>query len=186
MSRPASAKRTASPSAAMPTEGAWAAKMDRLRRRVRPQNKLRICDDDALRQRYEETEQTARRARFLAEASPGDEDAAHRAADAAGAHEDARAALDAASDFLTFRALPRPLLEDLIAEHPPTAKQTEEGAIFNPDTFPAALVSAASVDGLTHEEAQELLNSWSAPDAGALWDAAWQVQQESRVELGKD
>ncbi|MBC9724952.1 hypothetical protein [Streptomyces sp. TRM68367] len=185
MSRPAPAKRPPSPSAAS-AEGAWAAKMDRLRRRARPQNKLRICDDDPLRQRFEETEQAARRARFVAEANPGDEQAGQRAADAAAAHDDARAALDAASDFLTFRALPRPVLEDLIADHPPTEQQTEEGAIFNPDTFPAALVSAASVDGMSREEAEELLNGWSAPDANALWDAAWQVQQESRVELGKD
>lgn len=186
MSRPAPAKRQPSPSATTPAEGAWAAKMDRLRRRTRPQNKLRICDDDPLRQRFEETEQAARRARFVAEANPGDEQADQRAADAAAAHDDARTALDAASDFLTFRALPRPVLEELIAQHPPTEKQTEEGAIFNPDTFPAALVSAASADGMSREEAEELLNGWSAPDANALWDAAWQVQQESRVELGKD
>ena len=186
MSRSAPAKHQQSPSAATPAEGAWAAKMDRLRRRARPQNKLRICDDDHLRQRFEESEQAARRARFVAEANPGDEQAARQAADAAAARDDARAALDAASEFLTFRALPRPVLEELISEHPPTEKQTEEGAIFNPDTFPPALVSAASVDGMSREEAEELLNGWSAPDANALWDAAWQVQQESRVELGKD
>ncbi|MDN0193919.1 hypothetical protein [Streptomyces sp. S.PNR 29] len=185
MSRPAPAKRP-SPPGESATEGAWAAKMDRLRRRARPQNKLRVCDDDQLRQRFEETEQAARRARFVAEANPGDEQAAQQAADAAAAREDARTALDAASEFLTFRALPRPVLEELISEHPPTEKQAEEGAIFNADTFPAALVSAASVDGMSQEEAEELLNTWSAPDAGALWDAAWQVQQESRVELGKD
>ncbi|MER6086836.1 hypothetical protein [Streptomyces bluensis] len=160
--------------------------MDRLRRRARPQNTLRICDDDQLRRRFEETEQAARRARFVAEANAGDDQAARQAADAAAAHEDARAALEAASEFLTFRALPRPVLEELIAQHPPTEKQTGEGAIFNPDTFPAALVSAASMDGMSWEEAEELLNTWSAPDANALWEAAWQVQQESRVDLGKD
>lgn len=185
MARTAPAKRPPAPSAATPAEGAWAAKMDRLRRRARPQNKLRICDDDQLRQQFEEAEQAARRARFVAEANPGDEQTARQAADAAAAHEDARTVLDAASEFLTFRALPRPVLEELIAQHPPTEQQAEEGAIFNPDTFPAAMVAAASVDGMRPEEAEELLNTWSAPDANALWDAAWQVQQESRVELGK-
>ncbi|MFD8379111.1 hypothetical protein ACFV2X_11325 [Streptomyces sp. NPDC059679] len=160
--------------------------MDRLRHRARPQNKLRICDDDQLRQRFEEAEQTARSARFVAEANPGDEQASQQADVAAAAYEEAKAALDAASDFLTFRALPRPVLEELIAQHPPTEQQNKEGAVFNPDTFPAALVAAASVDGMSREEAEELLNTWSAPDANALWDAAWQVQQESRVELGKD
>ncbi|WP_442737924.1 hypothetical protein ACQUSN_07395 [Streptomyces pseudogriseolus] len=183
MSRPAQAKRPA-PSAS-PAEGAWAAKMDRLRRRRKAQNRLRVCDDNELRQRHDEAEQAARRARFVAEANPGDELAERQAADADSVRDQALAALDAASEFLTFRALPRPVLEDLISEHPPTDQQAEEGAIFNADTFPAALVSAASVDGMSHQEAEELLNGWSAPDANALWDAAWRIQQESRVELGK-
>lgn len=181
--RPAQAKRP-SPSAS-PAEGAWSAKMDRLRRRARPQNQLRVCDDNDLRQRYDEAEQAARRARFVAEANPGDELAERQAADADAARDEAGVALDAASEFLTFRALPRPVFEDLISQHPPTEKQTDEGAIFNADTFPAALVSAASVDGMSGEEAEELLNGWSTPDANSLWEAAWQVQQESRVELGK-
>ncbi|MFF9478065.1 hypothetical protein [Streptomyces sp. NPDC014733] len=183
MSRPTQAKRPAPP--ASPAEGAWAAKMDRLRHRARPQNRLRVCDDDELRQRHDEAEQTARRARFVAEANPGDELAERQSADADSARDQALAALDEASEFLTFRALPRPVLEELISEHPPTEQQAEEGAIFNPDTFPVALVAAASVDGMSPEEAEELLNGWSAPDANALWDAAWQVQQQSRVELGK-
>ncbi|MBT2366174.1 hypothetical protein J7E88_12860 [Streptomyces sp. ISL-10] len=183
MSRPVQAKRP-SPSTT-PVEGAWSAKMDRLRRRARPQNRLRVCDDNELRQRHEDAEQAARRARFVAEANPGDELATSQYAEADSARDQALAALDAASEFLTFRALPRPVLEELISEHPPTEQQTEEGAIFNADTFPAALVSAASVDGMSREEAEELLDGWSAPDANALWDAAWQIQQESRVELGK-
>ncbi|MFI1163252.1 hypothetical protein ACH4UM_06490 [Streptomyces sp. NPDC020801] len=159
--------------------------MERLRRRARPQNRLRICDDKELRQRYDDAEQAARRARFVAEANPGDELAERQAADADAARDQALKALDGASEFLTFRALPRPVLEELIAQHPPTEQQAGEGAIFNADTFPAALVAAASVDGMSRGEAEELLNGWSAPDANALWDAAWQIQQESRVELGK-
>ncbi|WP_158507652.1 hypothetical protein [Streptomyces noursei] len=166
-------------------EGAWSAKMARLRSRARPQKQLRVCDDDQIRQRFEVAEQTAHRARLLAEASPDDEAAAQRAADAEAAADVARAALDDASDVLTFRALARPVLEELITEHPPTESQGAEGAIFNPDTFPAALVAAASFDGMSETEAAELLSTWSAPDANLLWEAAWQVQQESRVDLGK-
>lgn len=184
MSRPAPAKRP-SPPRETSAEGAWAAKMERLRRRARPQNKLRICDDDQLRQRFEEAEQAARRARFLADANFDDELSARNAAEAAVALEAARAELDDASDFLTFLALPRPVLEELITKHPPTEQQAEEGAVFNPDTFPAVLIAAASFDGMSQEEAAELLATWSAPDAGMLWEAAWQVQQESRVDLGK-
>ncbi|MDH6624420.1 hypothetical protein M2271_002222 [Streptomyces sp. LBL] len=184
MSRNAPAKRPPSPSSDS-VEGAWVAKMERLRRRARPQNKLRICDDDQLRQRFEDAEQAARRARFLAEANPDDERAARSAGEAAAVLEAARAALDDASDFLTFLALPRPVLEELIAQHPPTEQQAEEGSVFNPDTFPSALIAAASFDGMSQDEAAELLATWSAPDAGLLWEAAWSVQQESRVELGK-
>ncbi|MET8677072.1 hypothetical protein ABZW18_05590 [Streptomyces sp. NPDC004647] len=185
MSRPAPAKRPSPPRGESSAEGAWAAKMDRLRRRARPQNKLRVCDDDQLRTRVEAAEQGAQRARFIAEATPADELAAQRAAEAEAIAETVRAELDDASDFLTFLALPRPVLEELIAAHPPTEQQAEEGAVFNPDTFPAALISAASFDGMSQDEAAELLASWSAPDANLLWEAAWQVQQESRVDLGK-
>ncbi|WP_175258412.1 hypothetical protein [Streptomyces lunaelactis] len=185
MSRPAPAQRPSPPRVETPAEGAWAAKMERLRSRTRPQSKLRVCDDDDLRQHVEDAEQTAQRARFFAEASPDDEPAAQRAADAETAAETARAELDDASDFLTFLALPRPVLEELIAEHPPTEKQEAEGSVFNPDTFPAALISAASFDGMSRDEAAELLATWSAPDANSLWEASWQVQQESRVDLGK-
>ncbi|MEU7640949.1 hypothetical protein AB0C11_33610 [Streptomyces sp. NPDC039016] len=108
-----------------------------------------------------------------------------RAADAEAAAEAARTVLDDASDFLTFRALARPVLEELITGHPPTEAQAAEGAVFNPDTFPAALIAAASFDGMSEEEAAELLAEWSAPDANMLWEAAWQVQQQGRVELGK-
>lgn len=186
MSRPAPAKRPPASSTTASAEGVWAAKMTRLRSRSRPQNTLRVCDDDQLRRRFEEAEQAARRVRFIAEANPGDEQAARQAAAADALRDEARTALDEASDFLTFRALPRPVLEELISQHPPTERQTEEGAVFNAETFPAALVAAASVDGMSWEEAEELLNSWSAADAGALWDAAWSVQQQSRVDLGKD
>ncbi|MFK0279826.1 hypothetical protein ACIQVL_05035 [Streptomyces sp. NPDC090499] len=184
MSRTAPVKRP-SPPRASAAEGAWAARMERLRHRARPQNKLRICDDDQLRQRFEDAEQAARRAGFLAEANPDDERAIQQAGEAATALEAARAALNDASDFLTFLALPRPVLEELITQHPPTEQQAEEGSVFNPDTFPPALIAAASFDGMSRDEAAELLSTWSAPDAGLLWEAAWSVQQESRVELGK-
>ncbi|MER7047953.1 hypothetical protein [Streptomyces jumonjinensis] len=181
MARTTTASDTAAPSA----EAAWAAKMERLRRRVRPRKQLRICDDDTLRTAVTAAEKSAERARFLAEAAPDDQRAARHAAKEEAALQEARDELDAASDFLTFLALPRPTLEDLLGDHPPTAKQAEDGSVFNPDTFPAALIAASSLDGMSEEEAAELLTSWSAPDANALWEAAWQVQQETRIDLGK-
>ncbi|MET8248217.1 DNA/RNA non-specific endonuclease [Streptomyces sp. NPDC005202] len=37
---------------------------------------------------------------------------------------------------------------------------------------------------MTEAEARELLDTWSAPDANALWEAAWGVQQEARTRRG--
>ncbi|KPI15658.1 hypothetical protein OK074_2103 [Actinobacteria bacterium OK074] len=170
----------------------WEQKMERLRRRSLPERVLRVCDDPARRTEYEEAKRTADRARLLAEAQldaqPEPENGANdgvfaeRAAQAERRREAAARALHEASAYLTFRALPRPLLEELIHAHPPTDEQAADGAAFNPDTFPAALVSASNTDGMTETEARELLDSWSAPDANALWEAAWQVQQEGRAD----
>ncbi|MDQ8707867.1 hypothetical protein RCO28_36175 [Streptomyces sp. LHD-70] len=169
----------------------WAAKMRRLRGRPRPEHVLRICDDEQIRQEVTLAEDVADRARRLADSALGDTELARKAAVLSKAHESAQQKLKDVSIELTFRALPRPALEELITRHPATEEQAAEGAAFNPDTFPAALVSAASVDGMSEAEAQELLGSWSAPDANSLWEAAWQVQQVSRtdvdtVSVGKD
>ncbi|MER8002096.1 hypothetical protein [Streptomyces sp. NPDC095613] len=159
--------------------------MDRLRRRSRARTELRICDDDELRSGAAKARRQAERARIIAEASPGDEVLSEEASEAEAERKAAQTALDNASEVLTFLALPRPVLEELIAAHPPTDAQAQDGAVFNADTFPAALISAASLDGMSEEEAAELLATWSAADANLLWEAAWQVQQESRADLGK-
>lgn len=186
MSRPSTpTKRVPQPSAENPAEGAWAEKMSRLRHRPRARNELRICDDESLRAKVAAAEQAAERARFLAQTSPGDDTLAIQAREAETASAAARTEAADATITLTFQALPRPAFEELITAHPATEAQAEDGAIFNPDTFPAALVAAASFDGMSEAEAGELLATWSTPDANALWEAAWRVQQESRVELGK-
>lgn len=167
----------------------WATTVRRLRNRKLAEARLRVWDDVSLREDVESARRARARARVLAEASP-DEDAV--AAGLRRAEERLTAAeAKAAGSYveLTFRALPRPQMEELVAEHPPTEQQAQEGSLFNPDTFPAALVSASSVDGMTVEEATEFLASWSSAEANALWETAWQVQQETRAyraELGKD
>nr|WSZ96827.1 hypothetical protein OH820_15200 [Streptomyces sp. NBC_00857] len=185
MARPTPAKRTSPQPDHSGAEGAWVAKMERLRRRSRPRTTLRVCDDEELRRAAEETRLLAERARIMAAATPGDRLLAEEASTAQAESEAARTALEAAEEVLTFVALPRPVLEELIAAHQPTEKQAEEGAVFNADTFPAALVSASSFDGMSETEAAELLSIWPAADANLLWEAAWQVQQESRADLGK-
>lgn len=167
---------------------AWEQKMERLRRRSLPERVLQICDDPARRTEYEEARRAAQRARVLAESDTDNGVFAKRAAEAAARYEVAAEALREASVHLTFRALPRPVLEELVHAHPPTDAQAADGAAFNPDTFPAALIAASSVDGMSEAEARELLDTWSAPDANALWETAWEVQQEARsdrADLGK-
>lgn len=173
------------PKTSKPAGGGWAATMERLRKRPLPQSVLRICDEPGLRDAVEKAEQGAKRARLLAEATPESTVLASRAEQAEDHHRAAEAKLATASITLTFRALPRPALEELIGEHPPSEEQAKDGAGFNSDTFPPVLVSAASVDGMTVEEAGELLGSWSSADANALWEAAWRVQQETRADVGK-
>ncbi|MDX3749621.1 hypothetical protein [Streptomyces sp. AK08-02] len=168
------------------SEATWEQKMERLRRRSLPERVLQICDDTARRTEYDAAKRAADRAQLLADGDPDNAALAARATAAAERYETARRAFDTASVSLCFRALPRPVLEELIHAHPPTDQQAADGAAFNPDTFPAALVAASSTDGMSETEARELLDSWSAPDANALWEAAWQVQQESRADLGKD
>ncbi|MDQ8706864.1 hypothetical protein RCO28_30990 [Streptomyces sp. LHD-70] len=148
-----------------------------------PEHTLRLCDDEQVRQESVLAEQAAERARYLADAQPDDEELSRRLADLLRAHEAAQKRLADASVSLTFRALPRPVLEEVITAHPPTEAQAAEGAAFNPDTFPATLIAASSVDGMNETEAGELLTSWSASDANALWEAAWQVQQIARAEV---
>jgi hypothetical protein len=172
------------------TASAWEQKMERLRSHALPERVLRICDDRSLRVEYDEAVRAADRARLLAE-SESDTDSgvfAERARTADERRKAAAKALDDASLYLTFRALPRPVLEEVLHAHPPTEEQLADGAAFNPDTFPAALIAASCTEGMTESEAQELLNTWSAPDANALWEAAWDVQQEARADradLGK-
>lgn len=46
-----------------------------------------------------------------------------------------------------------------------------------------------TVEGFSEDDAQELLDEWSVSESNALFAAAWQAQQITRVstaELGKD
>ncbi|MEU3049010.1 hypothetical protein ABZ705_21310 [Streptomyces sp. NPDC006984] len=183
------------PVQAVARDAHWAAKMARLRARQLPEHTLQLCDDPAVKKRLDQAKLELARLRMAdAEAGrePGEET---RAAEAA--LEEAQAAFDAVTDSLTFKALPRPVLDGLIREHPPTEEQGEDGDAWNPETFPASLVAAShierdeagrAVEGMCREEAQDLLDSWSAAESNALFSAAWQAQQLSRastVDVGK-
>ncbi|WP_274558044.1 hypothetical protein [Streptomyces spiramyceticus] len=113
---------------------------------------------------------------------------------AAGALDDAQRALAEATLTLTFRALPRPVWEQLLKDHPPTEAQADSGMEYNVETFPAALIAACHIEcdeagtevaGMTESDAQELLDVWPDSEAKALFTAALLVNQTMRADLGK-
>lgn len=73
---------------------------------------------------------------------------------------------------MRFRAISSRAYDKLVAEHVPTAKQREQGALYNPDTFAPALISACSLEPkLSVEEATEITTSdeWSSGETGGLF-----------------
>ncbi len=105
----------------------------------------------------------------------------------------------------TFRSIGRKAFERLIEEHPATEeqqKQAREQALatglsphltrlsWNSDTFPPALIAAASVDPkISHDEAYELFHvseDWNQAELTALFLTARDAQQARDVaDLGK-
>lgn len=65
---------------------------------------------------------------------------------------------------LQLRAVSASAYDRLLAEHPPTKEQKEEGSGYNPDTFAPAIIAAVVADpALSVEEATEIWNgeTWS-------------------------
>lgn len=83
--------------------------------------------------------------------------------------DDAEKVLDEATLVFKFRALGRTEMEELLGDHPPTKKQIAEAKAegnpdlgFNPETYPQALIAAASVEpDLSPEDVESL---WEDPD----------------------
>lgn len=89
-----------------------------------------------------------------------------------------------------FRSIGRKAFSKIIDEHPPTAKQlaAEEDVAnkpeWNVDTFPQALVAAASVSPrLTEAETEEMWDSadWSMVELNDLFSTAIQAQNTRRL-----
>lgn len=184
------------PADAVARDPHWAAKMARLRARRLPERAVSFLDDQDLKQRVTDAALDMAKARTSAVGrasemeAPADKRESWALAQpevlaAQAALDAARRALAAGTLKLTFRALPRPAWEQLLREHAPTEEQADLGHEYNVETFPAALISASSVDGMSEAEAQELLDSWSDADAKALLTAALLVNQTMRADLGK-
>ncbi|MFD8516602.1 hypothetical protein ACFV27_37360 [Streptomyces antimycoticus] len=173
------------PADAVAKDAHWAAKLERLRNRTRPTLTLRICDDQAAKDALATAQYAERRIKETAEADPDSPESKKAVRTAAAEVKKAQAAVDEASIVLTFRALERTVLAELKKQHPATEEQAEDGYEFNPDTLGPALVAASSVDGLTEDDARLFLETWSDAEAEALLAAAFNVQAESRMDLGK-
>ncbi|MEU5002019.1 hypothetical protein [Streptomyces sp. NPDC021622] len=186
---------SAPPAKAVARDAHWASKLARLRARQLPEYTLVICDDQEAKRHLDETLRELARCR-MADAENGRE-YSDESAKAEEEVEVAQEFFDNVSIELTFKALPRPILDGLIKRFPPTEAQAEDGDAWNPETFPAALIAAAhierddvghTVEGMSEEDAQDLLDSWPVAESNALFAASWQAQQivrTSTVELGK-
>ncbi|MEU5660074.1 hypothetical protein ABZ802_31325 [Streptomyces sp. NPDC047737] len=173
------------PAAAVAVDAHWAATRARLQALTRPVLKLTICDDEDAKRAATTARYVEQQAKNAAELDPEDQaaQAAHQAAAAALA--DAQAALDAVSIPLRFQALDRKTYKALLAAHPPTEEQAEEGYDFNLDTLGPVLIAASSLDGITEEDAQTYLDTWATAEATKLLDTAFGVQRAERMDLGK-
>lgn len=174
------------------TPTAWDAIQKKLDVMPKPTQVLKLCADADIRDLYQITKAALANAEDHLRNLPKDFDKEARA-QVLQQTKDARTAfLAAQGDYeqntvtLTFKALERDQLKDLIAAHPPTEEDEAKGDEFNFDTFAPTLIAAASTDGMPLEYAQNAVKTWALSDSRDLWNAAWGVQQRRRTDLGKD
>lgn len=172
---------------------AWDAIQKKLDSMPKPTQTLRLCSDPEIRDRYQKAKQAAQRAEDYLKSLSKDTDkdalalVRKQTREAQDALKQAQEEYDEHTVVLTFQALERDRLKDLIKEHPPTEEDEEEDsrAEFHFDTFAPALIAAASTDGMPPEYAANAMKTWALDDWTSLWGAAWSVQQRKRSDLGK-
>lgn len=76
---------------------------------------------------------------------------------------------------ILFKAIGSKAYDDLLAGHPPSAKDKEDGGVWNADTFPPALIAACSVEPKIDEESAVAI--WTSEDwsRGELMDMFMKV-----------
>jgi hypothetical protein len=175
----------------MSSTTAWAAKQKRLDGMPKPTATLTMYDDPAVRDRYQAAKKTADRAEEILASLGKDADKDARtllekeARDARSELAAATAERDDHTVVLTFQALERGQLEELLAKYPATEEDEEAGRDYHFDTFAPELSAAASTDGMPIEYATQALKTWSLGDSEDLWNVAWGVQRRKRTDLGK-
>ncbi|MFF3406689.1 hypothetical protein ACFYW8_10815 [Streptomyces sp. NPDC002742] len=197
---------TVVPSAvAVAKDAHWAAKMARLRARKLPERTLSFCDDEEAKTAVTDAALALAKARAAAITECAEQGIREDQRDAwvasnpqvlaaDGVLDQAQEALAEATLTLTFRALPRPVWEQLLREHAPSEAQADQGMEYNVESFPAAVISAChierdeageEVEGMSVADAQELLDTWADAEAKALFTAALLINQTLRADLGK-
>jgi|SRR5690348_3353064 len=175
----------APPQNAVDRDPHWAATRARLAARQRPVLTMTICDDPDVKQRLGSAQYNERRAKAALDVEPDDKDLKKALTVAQDELKAAQEAFDQAAIVLRFQGMRRPDFEALKKAHPATEEQAEDGLQFNPETLGPELIAASSLDGITVEEAAEYLTEWGEGEAAQLFDTAWQVQGETRADLGK-
>lgn len=82
---------------------------------------------------------------------------------------------------IKVRSIGQRAYDDLLAEHPPSRKQKDNGDSYNMDTFCPALIAASMVaPEITKEEATELWTSeaWSRGELSELFFACVEVNNK--------
>ncbi len=78
--------------------------------------------------------------------------------------EDMLEAAEETNIAFTFKAIGRARYDALVEGHKPNAKQQKDGAQFNPETFPQALVAASCVDPeISKDQVDEM---WASEEWG--------------------
>lgn len=173
------------PAAIVAQDAHWAATRARLQNRTRPTAKLTICDDHEVKQALAAAQYAQNRLRDRADVDPDNAELKEALEKAADDVATAQEAFDAVALVLRFEALPRDEFDELKAEHPPTETQADEGALANAETIGPVLISRCSLDGITEDDASTYLNTWAVAEAAQLFQAAWDVQQVVRFDVGK-
>ncbi len=99
----------------------------------------------------------------------------------------------------TFKSVGRFRYDELVEAHPPTKEAKKEGADFNADTFPPALVSEScsiitesdgtEIEGMSLEDATEIFASpdWNGAELRRLFFGALEVNTETGdIPLSRD
>ena len=85
-------------------------------------------------------------------------------------------------EVFVFRSVGRHAYDELVTTHAPTKEQKKEGADFNAETFPPALVAASCIDPIIPlEDATAIFNDpdWNGAELRALFFGALEVNTET-------